>query len=224
MVVFKLGKKAVFPPFYLAEDNGLLAVGGDLTPDRLLAAYSQGIFPWYSEGEAILWWYTHPRLVIYPEKFYVGTRLKRYFRNTPFTLTSDRAFEQVIENCAVTRTPNRQETWILEEMKEAYITLHKLGFAHSIECWDDSKLVGGLYGVAIDRVFFGESMFSTKNNSSKFALIYLIDTIKQHKIKMIDCQMTTRHLLQFGAEELSGKQFHHELQQYITQILPQEKW
>ena len=224
MVVFKLDKRPIFPPPHLAEEDGLLAVGGDLTPRRLLSAYSQGIFPWYSEGEPILWWYTHPRLVLYPEKFHVNSRLQRYYRNTSLTLTADTAFGQVIEQCAATRTTNNEETWIVDEMKEAYIELHKLGFAHSIECWDKTKLVGGLYGVAIDKVFFGESMFSTRDNSSKFALIYLMNIIKEHQIQIVDCQMTTAHLMQFGAEEISGEQFHNELEKYITAINPQARW
>lgn len=224
MPVFRLDKEPFFPSPHLAEDDGLLAVGGDLSPERLLAAYSQGIFPWYSKGEPILWWYTHPRLVLYPANFTVNRRLQRYYRNTNFTLTADKAFAQVIDNCATIRETSGEETWILKEMKEAYIKLHQLGFAHSIECWDKETLVGGLYGVALDRVFFGESMFSTASNSSKFALIYLMSIIKQKEIELVDCQMTTNHLLQFGAQEISGKRFYKEITDLITNITPKPRW
>ncbi len=224
MPVFRLDKEIVFPPPHFAEEDGLLAVGGDLKPERLLAAYSQGIFPWYSKGDPILWWYTHPRLVLYPEKFTINKRLQRYYRNTNFTLTTNKAFNQVIDNCATVREVSGEETWILEEMKEAYIKLHQLGFAHSIECWDKDTLVGGLYGVALDQVFFGESMFSKVPNSSKFALIHLMSIIKQQDIQLVDCQMTTNHLLQFGAEEISGKRFHKEITDLIINISPKPRW
>lgn len=224
MPVFRLDKEPFFPSPLLAADDGLLAVGGDLRPERLLAAYSQGIFPWYSKGDPILWWYTHPRLVIYPDNFTINKRLQRYYRNTNFTLTADKAFTQVIDNCATVREISGEETWILDEMKEAYTQLHQLGFAHSIECWNKDALVGGLYGVALDRVFFGESMFSTVANSSKFALIYLMSIIKQQDIQLVDCQMTTNHLVQFGAKEVSGKRFHQEITDLITNITPKPRW
>ena len=148
----------------------------------------------------------------------------RYYRKSPYTLTVDTAFAEVIENCATTRTTQGEETWILQEMKEAYIELHRRGYAHSVECWDNDTLVGGLYGLALDRVFFGESMFSTVTNSSKFALIHLVKIIKEHGIELIDCQMTTEHLLSLGAEEISGEDFHQKISQLIQNTDPQNRW
>ena len=224
MPVFKLNKEIIFPPPHLAEADGLLAVGGDLSVERLIEAYRNGIFPWFSEGDPILWWSPNPRLVLFPEKLKVNKRLMRYYRKSPYRLTVDTAFAKVIDNCATTRTLQGEETWILQEMKEAYIELHRRGYAHSVECWDNDTLVGGLYGLALDRVFFGESMFSVVTNSSKFALIHLVKSIKEHGIELIDCQMTTNHLLSFGAEEISGEDFHKKLNQLIQNTDPQNRW
>lgn len=223
MPVFRLSKRHIFPQTHLAEPDGLLAIGGDLDPERIIEAYRNGIFPWFSEGDPILWWYTHPRLVLYPEIFHIHQRLLRYFRNTSYKLTVDLAFADVIERCATTRTQHGEETWIVQEMKEAYTELHRRGYAHSVECWDDGQLVGGLYGIALGQVFFGESMFSTVTNSSKFALIHLLDVAKKHDIQLIDCQMTTQHLLQFGAQEITGNQFRQHMRQLIQNTDPQ-RW
>ncbi len=224
MPIFRLNDQIQFPHPKYAEENGLLAIGGDLRPERLLMAYSQGIFPWYSVGDPILWWFTSPRLVIFPEEFKVPKRVARYARNTSLEITRDRAFARVIGECGEVRTERGTETWITPEMQAAYITLHHLGFAHSIECWQDNLLVGGLYGIALDQVFFGESMFSRIKCASQFALIALVEYLQSRNFQMIDCQMTTKHLLRFGAREISGQEFRSYLKENINTIIPYDDW
>jgi leucyl/phenylalanyl-tRNA--protein transferase len=224
MPVFRLTDDYIFPRTNLAEENGLLAVGGDLCPGRLITAYSLGIFPWFSEGDPILWWYTSPRLVIYPEKFRISKRLGRYMRKPLFRVSFDLAFEEVIAACADIRQNDGEGTWITDEMRDAYIELHRLGYAHSVECWHDDILAGGLYGVALDRVFFGESMFTVRDNSSKVALASLTAFLQKRGFRLIDCQMTTEHLLQFGACEISGSDFSRHLRKYIQKLSPDGKW
>jgi leucyl/phenylalanyl-tRNA---protein transferase len=224
MPVFQLTDQIVFPHPELAEPSGLLAVGGDLSAQRLLAGYRLGIFPWYSEEDPILWWFTSPRLVLFPEELKVSRRLKRYLRNTNQSLTIDRNFEQVIIACAQSRIANSEDTWITKEMINAYTKLHDLGYAHSVECWEGSVLVGGLYGIAIDKVFFGESMFSRKKNSSKFALIHLVNFLLNNNYRLIDCQMTTAHLSSLGAREVSGKEFQSLLKHFIHSTTPDGVW
>ncbi len=216
MPIFQLTNAPVFPDPSLAEDNGLLAVGGDLSTERLLAAYSQGIFPWYSEGEPPLWWFTNPRLVIFPDSFKVSKRFARTLRNTDFRITFDSNFLRIISACADIRTEKGEGTWISREMKDAYYQLHLAGYAHSVECWLGDELAGGLYGVQIGDVFFGESMFTRISNGSKAALTALVKHLKQQGIALIDCQMTTQHLQSFGAVEISGKKFSNLLKQHIT--------
>ncbi len=224
MPVFQLTQHISFPPTDLAETNGLLAIGGDLCPQRLIAAYSHGIFPWYSEGDPLLWWFPHPRLVLFPDEFRIPGRLKRYFRSSHVTITRDCAFFQVIQECAAIRTETGDRTWITKEMQAAYTELHRLGFAHSVECWHESRLVGGLYGIALGRVFFGESMFSRRQCASQFALIDLLSFLKKENFQMVDCQMTTDHLLRFGAREISGREFQIHLKEYIQDTTPHENW
>lgn len=224
MPVFQLTDDIIFPQPVLAEENGLLAVGGDLSPGRLISAYRLGIFPWYSEGDPILWWFTSPRFVIYPDSFKIPKRLARYLKKPLYIVTMDRAFDQVIESCAKVRTLQGEETWITEEMKTAYTTLHDLGYAHSVECWQDGVLAGGLYGVALDRVFFGESMFTILPNGSKIALATLVGHLRERHFKLIDCQMTTDHLLQYGACEISGNEFRRHLKNYISTLSPDGTW
>lgn len=224
MPVFRLTKHIHFPHPELAEDNGLLAMGGDLSTERLIAAYRQGIFPWFAQKDPLLWWFTSPRLVLFPSELKVSKRLARYLRNSDVTVTLDRAFAQVIRICADIRTGSRRETWISKEMQDAYIQLHKLGYAHSVECWKDGALAGGLYGVALDKVFFGESMFSRVSNSSKLALIHLVAHLGERDFQLIDCQMTTQHLLRLGAKEIPGRQFSTLLQQYIQTTHPDGTW
>lgn len=216
MPIFQLTDEPVFPDPSLAEADGLLAVGGDLSTERLLVAYSQGIFPWYSEGEPPLWWFTDPRLIIFPDSFKISKRFARTLRNTDFRITFDSDFLRIINACADIRTTKGEGTWISKDMKDAYYQLHLAGYAHSVECWLEDDLAGGLYGVQIGNVFFGESMFTRISNGSKAALVALVTHLKQQGIKLIDCQMTTQHLQSFGAEEISGEKFKTLLKQHIN--------
>ncbi len=224
MPIFRLNNQYIFPPPELAEESGLLAVGGDLHPERLIAAYKVGIFPWFSDGDPLLWWFTSPRLVLFPDEFKVPKRVQRYRRNSDVQITFDQDFERVINACANSRIRSGEETWIVEKMKKAYIKLHELGYAHSVECWQEDNLTGGLYGIALDKVFFGESMFSERSNSSKFALIELVSLLKKKDFKLIDCQMTTTHMVSFGAREISGKDFQKQLQLHIENTTPNGYW
>ena len=208
----------------MAEPNGLLAIGGDLSPGRLLAAYRQGIFPWYAEGDPILWWTPAPRLVLFPEEFHLSRRLARVIRQQVFSLSADQAFRQVMERCAGIRTATRKETWINPEMVEAYCRLHHQGFAHSIECWQDSTLVGGLYGIVLGQVFFGESMFSEVSGASKVALYALVRHALATGLRLLDCQMRTEHLVSMGAREISRAHFQQLLDELATPVSPQKKW
>ncbi len=205
----------LFPPTDEAEADGLLAVGGDLTKERLLAAYRQGIFPWYEVGQPILWWCPDPRLVLFPEELKVSRSLRKVIRKQEFEVRFDSAFENVIKACADIRTKQGKGTWIIPEMQLAYIQLHQEGYAHSVESWLNGKLVGGLYGISLGQCFFGESMFSTVNDSSKAALVALAKFSKQVGIKIIDCQMTTQHLLSLGAREIARQSFLRKLNKYL---------
>lgn len=211
MPVFQLTNEPVFPPPQMARKDGLLAVGGDLLPERLIRAYSLGIFPWYAPGEPILWWAPTPRLVLFPGEFKRSRRLERIIRQGTFKISMDQNFRQVIASCADTRLQKGEETWIDSEMLQAYCTLHELGFAHSVECWHNGILAGGLYGISLGTVFFGESMFSSKANSSKIALATLVDRMLAWNFEMIDCQIGTRHLMSLGAREIPGDEFYPRL-------------
>jgi len=189
-------QEMIFPNPALAEDDGLLAIGGDLSLERLLLAYSNGIFPWFSEGEPILWYAPHERCVIYPERILVSKSMRKIIRDEVFKITLNTAFEEVIFNCANTPRKGQDGTWITNEMQAAYINLHQHGYAHSVEVWDHQQLVGGLYGLKVNRVFCGESMFSTVSNASKAALIYL----SKLDLDLIDCQLPNDHLMSLGAE------------------------
>lgn len=219
-----LNSQIFFPSPNFAEENGLLAIGGDLKPERLIAGYRLGIFPWFSKGDPLLWWFTSPRLVLFPDEFKIPKRLLRYKKKSKLEITIDKDFAQVIKACADTRIQSGEDTWIVEKMQQAYITLHQMGYAHSVECRMNNTLVGGLYGVAIDKVFFGESMFSHSPNASKFALIQLVSHLKEMNYKIIDCQMTTKLLLSFGAREISGKEFQVQLQKHIKNTTPKGYW
>lgn len=224
MPIFRLTDQVQFPPPDLAEESGLLAIGGDLSPERLIMAYSRGIFPWYSPGDPLLWWFTAPRLVIFLDEFRVPKRLIRYAKKSSVVITLDQAFSRVIRECAAIRTETGEETWISPEMQVAYTSLHHQGYAHSIECWQDEKLIGGLYGIALDKVFFGESMFSRVKCASQFGLIGLVNFLKRKDFKLIDCQMTTNHLLRFGAREISGNEFQRCLRSNIRDLTPDKEW
>ena len=206
---------SLFPPAEEAEDDGLLAVGGDLTKERLLAAYSRGIFPWYEVGQPILWWSPDPRLVLNPKELRISRSLRKVLRKQQFEIRFDSAFQQVIKACADVRTEQGKGTWIIPEMQQAYTELHQEGYAHSVESWLNGELVGGLYGISLGQCFFGESMFSTVSDSSKAALVALAEFSKQVGIKIIDCQMTTQHLLSMGAREIDRQSFLRKLNQYL---------
>ena len=205
----------LFPPIEEAEADGLLAVVGDLTKERLLAAYRQGIFPWYEVGQPILWWCPNPRLVLFPEELKISRSLRKVLRKQELEIRFDSSFENVIKACADVRTEQGKGTWIIPEMQQAYTELHQEGYAHSVESWLNGKLVGGLYGISLGQCFFGESMFSTVSDSSKAALVALAEFSKQVGIKIIDCQMTTQHLLSLGAREIDRQSFLWKLNQYL---------
>lgn len=215
MPVFTLSKRLSFPPPHLAIKEGLLAVGGDLSHERLLLAYRNGIFPWYSEGEPILWWSPDPRLVLYPGELRISRSLRRVIKRKRFHITFDEAFEDVIQACAGAKRSYGEGTWITVEMKAAYCEFHRQGHAHSVEAWQDEKLVGGLYGVSIGRAFFGESMFSRVSNASKVAFATFVENLKQLNFELIDCQVRTDHLIRFGAREVSRKVFLEQLEKAV---------
>lgn len=201
----------VFPPVESAlrepeGPNGLLAVGGDLSPSRLLAAYRQGIFPWYSPGEPLLWWSPDPRMVLFPDELKISRSLAKTLRNQPYSVRLDHCFSRVMAECSAPRH-GHTGTWISLEMQQAYTKLHELGHAHSVETWVEGELVGGLYGVALGRVFYGESMFSRQPDASKIALAHLCHYLRQQDYVVIDCQMKTEHLASLGAREISRHDF-----------------
>lgn len=224
MPVFRLSSKLTFPPAHLAIDEGLLAVGGDLSVERLLLAYRQGIFPWYAEDDPILWWSPDPRLIIYPAELHVSRSLRRLIRRNRFTVTLDNAFERVIRGCAGNRGLEHPGTWIVPEMIAAYKRLNAVGLAHSVEAWEGDTLVGGLYGVSLGGSFFGESMFTRVSNASKVALVLLVESLRNDGFELIDCQVTTEHLMQFGAREVPRSHFLKELQHALKQPTRQGLW
>lgn len=205
--MYFLNKTISFPPVYKANENGLLAIGGDLSTERLLLAYKSGIFPWYNEDEPILWWSPDPRFILYPEKLKVSKSMKTVLQNGRFTFTINKAFESVIKNCKAITRKDQEGTWIQAEVQKAYIELHNLGHAHSAECWHNGELVGGLYGIRIGNAFFGESMFSKASNASKFAFINYITQLKKENVQLIDCQIYTEHLESLGAEMITRGKF-----------------
>src|SRR6056297_100513 len=212
MPIFRLSDRVSFPPPHFAGREGLLAVGGDLSTERLLLAYQMGIFPWFSDCDPILWWSPDPRLVLYPSHIHVPKRLRRTIRQGRFTVSSDTAFKRVIERCARIRIESGEGTWITDAMIKAYCRLFDAGYAHSVETWQNGALVGGLYGVSLGGCFFGESMFSELGNASKVALVSLCVFLRENGFDMIDCQLTTEHLLWMGGEEISRSDFLKKLQ------------
>jgi leucyl/phenylalanyl-tRNA--protein transferase len=208
----------------LGAPEGLVAAGGELSPQWLLAAYQRGIFPWFNEGDPILWWSPNPRLVLFPPEIHIRRSLRRVLRQRRFDVRIDTAFPAVIAACAAPRKPG-DGTWIVPAMQTAYIEMHELGYAHSVECWRDGQLAGGLYGMALGRVFFGESMFSRETDASKIALVHLANLLETKGFAMIDCQMTTSHLLSMGAREIARSQFHTLLEQWVlTGNEPPRRW
>ncbi|MCF8107934.1 MAG: leucyl/phenylalanyl-tRNA--protein transferase [Desulfohalobiaceae bacterium] len=211
----EIRRRYSFPDPAREEYGDLLAVGGDLHPERLIAAYSRGIFPWYDENSPILWWSPDPRLILRPEWLHIPRRLQRQARRHSFSVTVNTAFEAVIRSCAGVERTSGKGTWIVPEMIEAYIRLHCLGYAHSVETWLGKRLVGGIYGVALGRVFFGESMFYTQSNASKLALLGLMQILQKSGFAFLDCQQTTAHMLRFGARETPRRMFVLHVEQNI---------
>ena len=207
MPIFRLADQLIFPDPELAEPEGLLAVGGDLSVPRLLLAYSMGIFPWFNEGEPILWWSPDPRCILEPDEVRVSRRLARVLRRGVFSVTFERAFAQVVDNCAGLRRERGEGTWITAGMAEAYGRLHKAGYAHSVEAWQDGILAGGLYGVALGPFFFGESMFSRRTDASKVVFTTLARLLRELDYELIDCQLPSAHLFSLGARSLSRSEF-----------------
>lgn len=224
MPVYQLSEDLVFPSAHLASKEGLLAVGGDLTRRRLLLAYSLGIFPWYSEGEPILWWSPDPRLVLYPDELKVSRSLNKVINKGTFKVTADSDFESVINDCARVRLENSERTWIVDEMVKAYCGLHESGFAHSVEAWSNDRLVGGLYGVSLGNCFFGESMFTRVSNASKVALVALVKHLRTLNFALIDCQITTGHLTRLGARQISRARYLDELDRALEAPTLKGKW
>ena len=203
-MIFRLDDRLLFPNPALAEDDGLLAIGGDLSTERLILAYQNCIFPWYSEDEPILWFSPHERFVLYPAELKVSKSMQRLLKSGRFSITINKAFEAVIAACSKAPRPGQDGTWITADMRAAYITLNKKGHAHSVEVWESGELVGGLYGVQVNNVFCGESMFSKVSNASKVALIYLC---KSGQYNLIDCQVYTAHLESMGARMISRAEY-----------------
>ena len=218
-------RSGAFPPIdtALAEPNGLLAAGGDLSPERLLAAYRQGIFPWYADGQPILWWSPDPRMVLFVAEFRASRSLRKLVAQQRFDIRVDTAFRRVIEACA---EPRKDEggTWITSSMVDAYSELHRLGHAHSVEAWQDDALVGGLYGVAIGQMFFGESMFTRVPNASKVALVHLVGLLNEREIPMVDCQQQTEHLARFGARAIPRREFAVRLERLVNSKASPRPW
>ena len=207
----------------LDEPNGLLALGGCLSSQRLLNAYRHGVFPWFNPGEPILWWSPDPRLVLFPEQLLISRSLHKTLRKNPFEIRFDSAFEQVITACAAPRTYS-SGTWITDEMQQAYLDLHRSGVAHSCEAWHENELVGGLYGLTIGKVFFGESMFHRKTDASKVAFVHLVRHLQSWGYELIDCQVSSEHLLSLGAEEIPRNRFAELLDQLCEQTVSGSAW
>ncbi len=214
MPVYKIPDELLFPKPDLAEPDGLLGVGGDLAPERLLLAYANGIFPWYSRGEPVMWWSPDPRCVLYPGNLKISTSLRQVLRRRNYEVQFDTCFAEVVRQCATTRRKGQRGTWITGEMQEAYIRLHELGYAHSTEVFMGGELAGGLYGVALGRTYSGESMFHLRPEASKIALVHLVERLKEWEFPLIDCQVANKHLLSLGAEEMPRREFLEQLREH----------
>jgi leucyl/phenylalanyl-tRNA--protein transferase len=224
VTLFRLPREPSFPDPADAEPDGLLAVGGDLAPERLLAAYASGIFPWYGERSPILWWSPDPRLVLRPEWLHVPGSLARTIRRGRYAVRADTAFGTVIRRCASARRPGQRGTWITPEMVEAYERLHAMGFAHSFEAWEGSALAGGLYGVSLGGAFFGESMFADRPDASKVAFVASVEWLAERGIALVDCQVKTEHLARFGAREVPRAAFLADLEAALREPTLRGPW
>ncbi len=211
MPIFRLDDEIIFPPARLAEDSGVLAVGGDLSPRRLIEAYRNGIFPWYSEGDPVIWWSPDPRFVLYPKELKVSRTMRQTLSRKVFEITLDKNFREVVEGCRGSEA-RRNNTWITDEMVDAYCMLHRLGYAHSVEAYQGGRLVGGLYGVSLGKCFFGESMYFTVSNASKAALIVLVRMLEKRGFLFVDCQVHTEHLETLGARYVPRDEYLAELE------------
>ncbi|MEO6610568.1 MAG: leucyl/phenylalanyl-tRNA--protein transferase [Chitinophagaceae bacterium] len=214
MPLFALDKELIFPPVHLSEPDGLLAMGGDLSPERLLLAYRSGIFPWY-EGGTILWWCPDPRFVLLPGELKISKSIKPLLNRNEFDFSINKAFAEVIHHCKNTKRPGQEGTWITDEIEKAYGHLHELGYAHSAEVWKDGKLAGGLYGIRLGKVFFGESMFSLESNASRFAFIRYVQYLKEEGVELVDCQVYTEYLESLGATMIPRPVFIERLEKLI---------
>jgi leucyl/phenylalanyl-tRNA---protein transferase len=223
MPIYQLPKEIIFPPVNLTHESGILAIGGDLSPERLLAAYAEGIFPWYSEDDPILWWCPDPRFVLRPGEVKVSKTMRQVLNRNIFSVTFDRAFREVITACRMPRK-TQAGTWITDEMLEAYCALHGMGYAHSVEAWRGDELAGGLYGVSLGGMFFGESMFARESNASKAALIVLARALGEQGFDMIDCQVYTAHLESLGAHEMERDEFIKVLQKSLERVTLGGSW
>ena len=215
MPVFELSNEVIFPPINLAREDGLLAIGGDLTSERLYHAYKNGIFPWYNLDQPVLWWSPNPRFVLFPEKIKVSKSMRSVMRNKGFIVTYNQDFKEVLNNCQKLHRKGQDGTWITPELKEALFQFHEEGWAHSVEVWQNNQLVGGLYGIAMGNCFFGESMFTTVSNASKVGFISLVEKLKELNFKLIDCQVYTQHLESLGAENVPRKVFSHLIKEQV---------
>lgn len=224
-MILLLQEDTPFPPVTqaLKHPNGLLAAGGDLSPERLLDAYRHGIFPWFGKGDPILWWSPDPRMVLIPREFKLSHSLRKTLRRGAYQLRTDTAFEQVMRACAAPRD-GQDGTWIQEEMVRAYCELHRQGYAHSVETWMDDELVGGLYGISIGKMFYGESMFSCRTDASKIALAHLCAQLQRWGFGMVDCQMNTAHLASLGAHEIPRQAFAAEVARLTAESMPNAPW
>lgn len=214
--MFILDDRIVFPPAHLADEEGLLAIGGDLSTERLLLAYRSGIFPWYNEDEPIIWWCPDPRFVLFPQNLRISKSMSTVLQNGKFRFTINKAFDGVIKNCTTITRKGQDGTWLTPAVQEAYTKLHELGYAHSAETWLNGELVGGLYGIKMGSIFFGESMFSKASNASKFAFIKYIQQLQKEGVVLVDCQVYTEHLESLGAAMIEREQFISILKQHIT--------
>jgi len=213
-----------FPDPREAEPPGIVASGGNLSPGMLVSAYRQGIFPWFNEEDPILWWSPDPRFVLYPDRLHVSKSMRRVLKRGLFRITFDTAFDQVISECAARERPGQDGTWITEEMRDAYSVLHRLGIAHSVEAWQEERLVGGLYGLSLGKIFFGESMFTHSANASKTAFIVLVRALSAHGVGLIDCQVYTHHLSTLGAEDIPRSRYLAELNSLLEEPGLPESW
>ncbi|MEZ5008902.1 MAG: leucyl/phenylalanyl-tRNA--protein transferase [Chitinophagales bacterium] len=227
MPIYQLNETNLFPPVNHAEE-GIIAIGGDLSTERLIAAYQSGIFPWYSKDEPIIWWAPDPRFVLFPKKIKISKSMKQLFNKEAFTVTFDADFKNVIKECAIQKREGQPGTWITDEMLNAYINLHDHGLAHSVEVWsketETPQLIGGLYGVSLGNAFFGESMFHKRSNTSKYGFITLVQQLIKRNFQLIDCQMETPHLKSLGAELITRNEFMNRLESCLQEDTFVGKW